>query len=79
MLLIIGLYPPGSIVSLSDGRVGIVVSGGGHDLVRPLILLRNSGRSEAYTEPVFLNLKETDLHIVKYIGYGGKRNLETPQ
>ena len=76
MLLIIGLYPPGSLVSLSDGRVGVVVSGGGRDLVRPLVMLRNSGKADGNSPPVFINLKETGIHIAKYLGHSGKRSLE---
>ncbi len=75
LLTSIGLYPPGSIVALSDGRVGVVVSGGGRDLVRPLILLKSSMRKDG--EPIFIDLKTAkDLCIARYLGHGDKRDME---
>jgi putative nucleotidyltransferase with HDIG domain len=76
MLVSIGLYPPGSIVSLSDGRVGIVVSGGGKDLVRPVIILKEPKKIREKSTPTFIDLKsEKSLCIAEYLGHGDKREL----
>jgi putative nucleotidyltransferase with HDIG domain len=73
LLVSLGLYPPGSIVALSDGRVGFVVSGGGKDLVRPIILMQNEKENDI---PVFVDLKnEPNVCIVRYIGHSEKRDL----
>jgi hypothetical protein len=77
LLVSLGLYPPGSIVALSDGRVGFVVSGGGKDLVRPVILLQENDKDNSESNiPTFLDLKSTnDVCIAKYMGHGEKRDL----
>jgi putative nucleotidyltransferase with HDIG domain len=76
LLVSIGLYPPGSIVSLSDGRVGIVVTGGGKDLVRPVVMIKKAKKIHEETTPTFIDLKHEDsLCISKYLGQGDKREL----
>ncbi|MDR1515264.1 MAG: HD-GYP domain-containing protein [Synergistaceae bacterium] len=77
MLVSLGLYPPGSIVSLSDGRIGIVISGGGKDLVRPTVMLMDSKKKkEDGGAPNFIDLKnEKSLCISSYLGQGDKREL----
>ena len=75
LLVSLGLYPPGSIVQLSDGTTGFVVSGGGRDLVRPVVALQEDANGKKYDTPLFINLKDTDTHIIGYIGNGGKRTL----
>jgi putative nucleotidyltransferase with HDIG domain len=73
LLVNLGLYPPGSIVALSDGRVGFVVSGGGKDLVRPIVLIKNEKENDV---PVFIDLKnEPDVCIAQYIGHSEKRDI----
>jgi HD-GYP domain-containing protein (c-di-GMP phosphodiesterase class II) len=78
LLVSLGLYPPGSIVGLSDGRTGIVVSGGGKDLVRPVVLIKETEKDKPISDvPVFLDLKEAgEICIVRYMGQGDKRDLE---
>ncbi len=81
LLVSLGLYPPGSIVSLSDGGVGLVVSNGGKDLVRPVLMLKESKtkKMDLSAAPVFLDLKTSkDLCIVQYLGHGEKRDLGLP-
>jgi HD-GYP domain-containing protein (c-di-GMP phosphodiesterase class II) len=77
LLVSLGLYPPGSIVALSDDRMGIVVSGGGKDLVRPVVLIQNRDKdNREIGEPVFLDLKTSpDICITQYLGHGEKREL----
>jgi HD-GYP domain-containing protein (c-di-GMP phosphodiesterase class II) len=78
LLVSLGLYPPGSIVALSDGRVGIVVSGGGKDLVRPVVLLQDTEKKKknASDAPEFIDLKNSgDICIAQYLGHGDKRDL----
>jgi len=77
LLMSLGLYPPGSIVILSDGRRGVVVSGGGNDLIRPVILLQEDlkGKSDSKI-PTFIDLKKTsNVCIAQYIGHIEKRDL----
>ncbi|MDR3321710.1 MAG: HD-GYP domain-containing protein [Synergistaceae bacterium] len=76
MLVSIGLYPPGSIVKLSDDRIYIVVSGNGKDLVRPVVMLKESKKKDKSVSPVFIDLKnEKELCIAEYLGHGDKREL----
>lgn len=75
LLLGLGLYPPGSIVKLSDGRHGVVVSGGGKDLMRPVVLIQHANAATADEAPEFVDLKETDVIISEYLGHGSKREL----
>jgi putative nucleotidyltransferase with HDIG domain len=77
LLVSLGLYPPGSIVALSDGRVGFVVSGGGKDLVRPVILIQEKDKdSNDAAIPVFLDLKTAnDVCIAQYLGHSDKRDI----
>ncbi|MDR1965723.1 MAG: HD-GYP domain-containing protein [Synergistaceae bacterium] len=77
LLVSLGLYPPGSIVALSDGRIGIVISGGGKDLVRPIVLLQGNGKDQKKSDvPDFLDLKSApDICIAQFLGHGEKRDL----
>ena len=40
LLTSLGLYPPGTMVELSDGSIGIAVGARGNDLLRPEVLLQ---------------------------------------
>ena len=75
LLVSLGLYPPGSIVQLSDGTIGFVVSGGGKDLIRPVIALQEDAKGKKYDTPLFIDLKGTKTHIIGYLGSGSKRTL----
>lgn len=78
MLVSIGLYPPGSLVALSSGQVGIVVSGGGKDLVRPIVMIKPP-KNDDTTGLHFIDLKHsTNVGIAKYLGHSEKRNLDLP-
>lgn len=77
-LVSIGLYPPGSIVLLSDGREAIVVSGGGRDLMRPIVMLIDEALDDETSRvaPTFIDLRQSrELRIMQYLSHGGKRDL----
>jgi len=78
LLINIGLYPPGSLVQLSDNNVGLVVSGSGTDLVRPVLMLVGDRHHKPGEDsvPVFIDLKNTKgLCITQYLGHKDKRDL----
>lgn len=75
LLLAFGLYPPGSVVELSDGSVGVVVSSGGEDLMRPVVLVKVAPDGSIVREPKLLDLKRSREGICKYLGWEGKRAL----
>lgn len=57
----LGVYPPGSFVSLSDGSIGLVVETNSKDLLRPVIMMYDE--SVPRTEALLLDLKETGATI----------------
>ncbi|MDX1694471.1 MAG: DUF3391 domain-containing protein [Ketobacteraceae bacterium] len=63
LIKMLGVYPPGSVVALSDGRVGLVMSVNSADLLNPEILLYDPEipRKEAIT----INLSNTDIKVEK--------------
>lgn len=75
LLIGLGLYPPGSIVTLSDGRRAIVVACGGQDLMRPVVMIQSAvpGRDGDASE--FIDLKGSDIRIEKFLGFGAKRDI----
>ncbi|MDR1482367.1 MAG: HD-GYP domain-containing protein [Synergistaceae bacterium] len=76
LLVSLGLYPPGSIVGLSDGRTGIVVSGSGKDLIRPVVMIKHLQKNDGMNAPTFIDLKTAgDLRILSYLGHAEKREL----
>lgn len=81
LLVNVGLYPPGSIVLLSNNRTGLVVSSGGKDLVRPVLMLLAEGTKFSSQNPSleFVDLKTSqDLYILQYLGHKDKRDLGLP-
>lgn len=63
LVKLLGVYPPGSVVALSDGRVGLVMSVNSQDLLNPEILLYDPEipRNQALT----VNLAKTDIKVEK--------------
>lgn len=55
----IGIYPAGTLVELSDGRVGVVVAEYRTRRLRPRVLLLLDEEKHALERPVALNLMET--------------------
>ena len=56
-----GVYPPGSFVSLSNGSIGLVVETNNRQLLRPLVMLYDA--SVPRQEALLLDLSETDLSV----------------
>ena len=73
LLVGMGLYPPGSLVMLSNGAIAIVISSGGTDLISPVVSLQEDPKGKVYETPEFLDLKASDLYIVKHLGSYQKR------
>ncbi|GJL67767.1 MAG: HD family phosphohydrolase [Nitrospirales bacterium] len=63
----LGVYPPGSLVNLSNQKIGIVTSVNLANRLRPVILVYDESNSS--NEPIILNLSEEDetLSIVSAI------------
>lgn len=54
----IGVYPPGSIVEMENGEVGIVVANGKTTKLRPVVLLVRDARKHAFSPYRQINLAE---------------------
>ena len=81
LLSSVGLYPPGSIVELNDGAVGVVVGSREKDLFRPQVLLQSDSQGVPYESPRVLDLHEEgekELFIRKVLGAAQKRSLGEP-
>ncbi|PKF50744.1 HD-GYP domain-containing protein [Enterovibrio nigricans] len=64
----IGFYPIGSVVELSNGRVGLVCKDNPDDLMTPTVKLFYSARTEAFREVEYVDLrKRPDLKIIRGI------------
>ena len=57
----LGVYPPGSFVSLSDGSIGLVVESNSSDLLRPIVMIFDE--SVPRSEALLLDLMEADLKV----------------
>lgn len=57
----LGIYPPGTVVKLNDGSIGMVIAVDSKDLLKPQLLMYNADipRKEA----VILDLKDEELNI----------------
>lgn len=58
----LGVYPPGTFVTLSDGTYGLVVEATSRDLLRPLLTLHDA--SVPRNEALLLDMREADETIV---------------
>ncbi len=63
----VGVYPAGSLVELSDGRVGVVWDSKGRDALHPIVKCFYSLKHKHFTDVVMLDMKKTDLHIERGI------------
>ncbi|MGL4614839.1 MAG: HD-GYP domain-containing protein, partial [Shewanella sp.] len=59
----IGVYPVGSLVELSDGRVGIVWHAKDRDALTPIVKCFYSLKSKHYIEVAMVDLLKSTLHI----------------
>lgn len=57
----LGVYPPGTFVSLSNGSVGMVVESNPADLLHPLVMLHDPDIPRA--EALLLDLRDADLKV----------------
>ncbi|QIA62985.1 DUF3391 domain-containing protein [Vibrio astriarenae] len=63
----IGMYPVGSLVELSDGRVGIVWTSNQSEPLKPVIKCFYSNKYQRYVEVTYLDLKGSSHKIVKAV------------
>lgn len=54
----LGVYPPGTFVTLSDGSYGLVIESSSRDLLRPLLMLYDA--SVPRSEALLLDMREAD-------------------
>lgn len=61
----LGVYPPGSFVSLSNGAVGLVIETNSSNILHPLLMLHDPDihRNEA----ILLDLRDTDLNVTSAV------------
>ena len=59
----VGVYPVGSLVELSDGRIGIVWEAKDRDALHPILKCFYSIKLKRYTNVTMVDLLKSDLHI----------------
>ncbi|MBS1227819.1 MAG: hypothetical protein H6R17_1096 [Proteobacteria bacterium] len=62
---VLGAYPPGSFVALSNGAVGLVIESNSADILHPLLMLHDPEIPR--TEAILIDLRGTDLNIVSAV------------
>jgi len=74
LVVSVGLYPPGAMVELSDGSLGVVVGTSGKDLIRPhvMINLDKNGRKMQGTKIIDLSKHDESIFIKKVVHDLGK-------
>ncbi|MDD2206307.1 MAG: HD-GYP domain-containing protein [Aminobacterium sp.] len=73
LLCSLGLYPPGTIVELSDYSIGIVIASAGRDILRPKLMLRINTHGDAVRDLVIVDLAcQKDLFIRRCLSDIGK-------
>ena len=72
LLASVGLFPPGAVVELSDGRRGVVLESKERDLIRPRVLLVTGEESRTDAIPVVIDLKSAGNLFIRqvYDDYG---------
>ncbi|MGI2260644.1 HD-GYP domain-containing protein [Shewanella sp. GXUN23E] len=66
----VGVYPVGSLVQLTDGRVGIVWDACGREVRQPVVKCFYSLKQQHYTEVSFVDLQRSPLEIERGISAG---------
>lgn len=59
----VGVYPAGSLVELSDGRVGIVWESKDRDALHPVVKCFYSLKHKRYTDVAMIDMKKSELNI----------------
>lgn len=77
----IGIYPVGSLVRLSSGRLGVVTEQNGKSLLTPLVKVFYSTKAQSYLTPEIIDLSQPG-HTEQILGreeaeQWGFKNLET--
>ncbi|MDR9829052.1 HD-GYP domain-containing protein [Vibrio sp. FNV 38] len=74
----IGMYPVGSLVELSDGRVGIVWISNQSEPLKPTVKCFYSNKYQRYTEVSYVDLKSSAHKIIKAVSPKSLRIDSTP-
>ncbi|MDB2386822.1 HD-GYP domain-containing protein [Shewanella sp.] len=74
----VGVYPTGSLVELSDGRVGIVWEAKNRDALHPKVKCFYSNRYKAYTKVTIVDLLRSELNIEKGVSPSSLKIDPTP-
>lgn len=62
---VLGAYPPGSFVALSNGAVGLVIESNSADILHPLLMLHDPEIPR--TEAILIDLRDTGLDVVSAV------------
>ncbi|NMH66681.1 HD-GYP domain-containing protein [Shewanella salipaludis] len=74
----IGIYPVGSLVMLSDGRIGIVWESKGRDALHPVVKCFYSLKHKRYIDVAMVDLLKVDLNIDRGVSPGSLEIDPTP-
>ncbi|MCL2916211.1 HD-GYP domain-containing protein [Shewanella corallii] len=66
----VGVYPVGSLVELSDGRVGIVWETNGREVRQPIVKCFYSLKLKRYTQVAYVDLLKSELEIERGVTPG---------
>lgn len=66
LVRVLSVYPPGTLVELSDGSIGVVASVNSSDRLRPIVLVYEQTEQELGTRIVDLG-NQTDLSILRMV------------
>lgn len=67
LLASVGLFPPGAVVELSDGRRGVVLESKERDLIRPRVLLVTGEEAEGDAIPAVIDLKKAGNVFIRQV------------
>ncbi|MEP6888141.1 MAG: hypothetical protein ABI945_07430 [Nitrospirales bacterium] len=66
LVRVLSVYPPGTLVELSDGSIGVVASVNSGDRLRPIVLVYEQAEQELGTRIVDLG-NQADLSILRMV------------
>lgn len=73
LLSSLGVYPPGTMVELSDGSVGIVAAANDGNLTCPKVLRRYDASGAVFDPPLWVDTGTAELYVKRRIDDLGKR------